>query len=110
MQLLKYVICLQDIFKTGLLAQSEEFKKQVHYLLDEFQRNGPFTSTIGTREALESIRNVQDQVLAFKKTQQEIRNGLIIFKIDQPPNKEIAFLDKVECKQILFISSLCQII
>lgn len=85
----------QDIFKAGLLAQSDEFKKKVHFLLDNFQKNGPFTSTIGTGEALESISVVQEQLMAFKKAQQEIRDGLNIFKIDQPPNKEIAFMEKV---------------
>ncbi|XP_071165421.1 dynein axonemal heavy chain 2-like [Mytilus edulis] len=84
----------KDIFKAGLLAQSDEFKKKVHFLLDNFQKNGPFTSTIGTGEALESISVVQEQLMAFKKAQQEIRDGLNIFKIDQPPNKEIAFMEK----------------
>ena len=46
---------LQEKFKTGLLAQSEEFKKQVASLIDEFQNKGPFTSNIPTDEALTNI-------------------------------------------------------
>ena len=51
------MICLhlQEKFKTGLLAQSEEFKKQVASLIDEFQNKGPFTSNIPTEEALANI-------------------------------------------------------
>ena len=36
----------KEKFKSSLLAQSEEFKKQVHNLVDEFQTKGPFTSGI----------------------------------------------------------------
>lgn len=96
----------KDIFKTGLLVQSEDFKRQVHLMLENFQKNGPFTSTTGSGEALEAVKQYEEQLIAFKQTQQQIRNGLNIFKIDQPPSKEIAFLEKVsvlfESKQHLF--------
>ncbi|KAK3095642.1 hypothetical protein FSP39_017066 [Pinctada imbricata] len=84
----------KEKFKSGLLAQSEEFKKQVHNLLDEFQTKGPFTSNITTSEALENIGAIRAQMDALKKQEQEIRRGLNIFKIDQPPSKEIANLEK----------------
>lgn len=77
------------------MAQSEEFKKQVHNLVDEFATKGPFTSTISTGEALENINNIRAQMEALKKQEQEIRKGLNIFKIDQPPSKEITNLEKV---------------
>ena len=48
-------VFLQEKFKTGLLAQSEEFKKQVASLVDEFQTKGPFTANIPTEEALANI-------------------------------------------------------
>lgn len=88
-------ICVQEKFRSGLLAQSEEFKKQVHNLVDEFSTKGPFTSNIPTAEALENINNIRAQMEALKKQEQEIRKGLNIFKIDQPPSKEIANLEKV---------------
>nr|XP_022345562.1 dynein heavy chain 2, axonemal-like isoform X2 [Crassostrea virginica] len=84
----------KEKFRSGLLAQSEEFKKQVHNLVDEFSTKGPFTSNIPTAEALENINNIRAQMEALKKQEQEIRKGLNIFKIDQPPSKEIANLEK----------------
>jgi len=78
-----------------LLAQSEEFKKQVHNLLDEFATKGPFTSNITTEEAMSNVQAIRDQLNALKKQEQDIRKGLHIFKIDQPPSKEIANLEKV---------------
>ena len=86
---------LQEKFKSGLLAQSEEFKKQVHNLLDEFATKGPFTSNITTEEAMSNVQAIRDQLNALKKQEQDIRKGLNIFKIDQPPSKEIANLEKV---------------
>ncbi|KAJ8310645.1 hypothetical protein KUTeg_012510 [Tegillarca granosa] len=84
----------KEKFKSGLLAQSEEFKKQVHNLLDEFATKGPFASNITTTDALENIAGIRAQLDALKKQEAEIRRGLNIFKIDQPPSKEIAGLDK----------------
>ena len=78
-----------------MLAQSEEFKKQVHNLLDEFATKGPFTSNITTEEAMSNVQAIRDQLNALKKQEQDIRKGLNIFKIDQPPSKEIANLEKV---------------
>ena len=87
---------MQEKFKSSLLAQSEEFKKQVHNLLEEFNTKGPFTSGIKTADALENIDTIKAQLDALKKQEQDIRRGLNIFKIDQPPSKEIAALDKVK--------------
>ncbi|KAL4220766.1 Dynein heavy chain 2 [Mactra antiquata] len=84
----------KEKFKSNLLGQSEEFKKQVHNLLDEFTTKGPFTSSIQTPEALENIANIRAQMEALKKQEADIRRGLNIFKIDQPPSKEIATLEK----------------
>ncbi|XP_052104325.1 dynein axonemal heavy chain 2-like isoform X7 [Mytilus californianus] len=84
----------KERFKTGLLAQSEEFKKQVHNLVDEFTTKGPFTSNISTDEAVANIEAIREQLNTLKKQEQEIRKGLNIFKIDQPPSKEVANLEK----------------
>lgn len=42
-----------------------------------------------------SVQAIRDQLNALKKQEQDIRKGLNIFKIDQPPSKEIANLEKV---------------
>ena len=85
----------QEKFKTGLLAQSEDFKKQVSCLVDDFHTKGPFTSNIGTGEALENIANIRASLMALKDQELVLRKGLSIFKIDQPPSKEVANLEKV---------------
>ena len=37
----------------------------------------------------------KDNVTSLKEHEAQIRRGLGIFKIEQPPNKDIALLDKV---------------
>ena len=48
-----------------------------------------------TGDALENIENIRNQMVTLKKQEQELRKGLNIFKIDQPPSKEIGNLEKV---------------
>ena len=98
----------QERFRSNLLAQSEEFKKQVANLMEEFTTKGPFTSNIATDEALKSIEAIRGQLNALKEQEQQLRRGLGIFKIDQPPSKEIAALEKVACScSFVFFVSLC---
>ena len=92
--------CLQEKFKTGLLAQSEEFKKQVGSLVEEFQTKGPFTSNISTADALDNVDGIRKQLNMLKEQELTLRRGLGIFKIDQPPSKEIARLEQVSVKML----------
>ncbi|XP_064639639.1 dynein axonemal heavy chain 2-like isoform X2 [Lineus longissimus] len=84
----------KEKFKTSLLAQSDEFKKQVANLVHDFHSKGPFTSAIPTDEALGQIEEYHGQLDALKKQEAMIRKGLNIFKIDQPPSKDVAALEK----------------
>ncbi|KAL8578353.1 Dynein heavy chain 2, axonemal [Nucella lapillus] len=84
----------KERFRSNLLAQSEEFKKHVANLMEEFTTKGPFTSNIPTDEALKSVEGIRAQLNALKEQEQQLRRGLGIFKIDQPPSKEIAALEK----------------
>ncbi|PVD19154.1 hypothetical protein C0Q70_21718 [Pomacea canaliculata] len=84
----------KERFRSNLLAQSEEFKKQVAGLMDEFQAKGPFTSNISTSDALETIQTIRSQLNSLKEQEQQLRRGLGIFKIDQPPSKDIGSLEK----------------
>ena len=88
-------LILQEKFKTGLLAESEEFKKSVANLLDDFHTNGPFSSSIATVDALSNIETIKASMQALKEKEATLRRGLGIFKIDQPPSKEIARLEAV---------------
>jgi hypothetical protein len=47
------------------------------------------------QEALEQVAAIRVQLNALKEQEQQLRRGLGIFKIDQPPSKEIAALEKV---------------
>lgn len=85
----------KEKFKASLLSQSDEFKKQVNNLLVDFQSNGPFSSTIPTSDALSSIAGIRAQLDALKEQEQTLRKGLNLFKIEHPPSKEIAALEKV---------------
>ena len=40
----------KEKFKTGLIHSSEEFKKTVTTLFDEFQNKGPFSSSTAVKE------------------------------------------------------------
>ncbi|XP_059156869.1 dynein axonemal heavy chain 2-like isoform X2 [Physella acuta] len=84
----------KERFKAGLLSQAEEFKKQAAELMKEFETSGPFTSTIKTDDALSAIANVYAAMDALKEQEQVIRRGLNIFKIEQPPSKDIGALEK----------------
>lgn len=63
--------------------------------MDEFQAKGPFTSNISTSDALETIQTIRSQLNSLKEQEQQLRRGLGIFKIDQPPSKDIGSLEKV---------------
>ena len=71
------------------------FILQVHNLLDNFKKEGPFSASLSCTEALEKVNMFKDNVTALKDQEAQIRRGLGIFKIEQPPNKDIAVLDKV---------------
>lgn len=64
--------------------------------MEEFQTKGPFTSGISTAEALTTIEQIRTQLNTLKEQEQQLRRGLGIFKIDQPPSKEVASLEKVK--------------
>ena len=98
----------QEKFKTGLLAQSDEFKKQVNSLVDEFHSKGPFSSTVTTQEALASIQALRRQMSDLKEQEMTLRRGLGIFKIDQPPSKEVTRMETVGIIAFLFIYILAQ--
>lgn len=78
-----------------MLQSAEEFKKTVSNLVDDFEANGPFTSQVSVNDALEFVSNIQQQLLQLKTQEENIRRGLNIFKIDQPPSNVIVTLEKV---------------
>ena len=90
------ILCfIQEKFKTGLLHSAEEFKKTVSNIAEDFDSKGPFTDAVPIAEAMEFITNMRSQLDQLKLQEANIRKGLNIFKIDQPPSHIIVGLDKV---------------
>lgn len=85
---------LREKFKSKLLLQSEEFKKNVNELVTEFKNNGPFTSSSTPEEALSQIEVMKQRLAKLKEEEQELRRGLGIFRIDHPLSKDIQNLEK----------------
>lgn len=84
----------KDRFKTKLLQQSEDFKKNVNELLNEFKTKGPFSSEMKPEEALLVIEQMKARLAKLKEEEQELRKGLGIFRIDHPFSKDIQNLEK----------------
>ncbi|EDV25795.1 uncharacterized protein TRIADDRAFT_23475 [Trichoplax adhaerens] len=84
----------KEKFKAGLLHSSDEFKRSILNLRDEFNNKGPFLSTVVIETALEILSKFHDQLLALKEQESMIKHGLSIFKIEHPPSKELANLEK----------------
>lgn len=56
---------------------------------------GPFSSQLACEEALKKVMESREQLTNLKSQEATLRRGLSIFKIDQPPAKEIQQVDKV---------------
>lgn len=84
----------KEKFRTGLLHSAEDFKKTITHLSEEFETKGPFKAEVSIPEAFEFIERMRTQLNALKTQENEIRMGLNIFKIDQPPSHVILLLEK----------------
>ncbi|XP_066933177.1 dynein axonemal heavy chain 2-like [Clytia hemisphaerica] len=84
----------KEKFKAGLLSSSEEFKKAVSNLEDEFALRGPISPKIAVNEALAAIKAFNNQVDSLKEQEAKIRRGLNIFKIEQQPSKALKSVEK----------------
>ncbi|KAK4469213.1 hypothetical protein MN116_006788 [Schistosoma mekongi] len=84
----------KEKFKVGLLNDTEEFKRSVSNLLYELQSKGPYTANLTPHNALNITNNYTEQLDNLKKHELELRHGLNLFKIEQPPFKEIVIIEK----------------
>ena len=91
----------QEKFRTGLLHSAEEFKKTVSNVAEEFDNKGPFTVAVAIADAMDFISTMRGQLGQLKLQESNIRKGLNIFKIDQPPSHIIVGLDKVSNSRVL---------
>uniref|UniRef100_A0A2K5ICV1 Dynein axonemal heavy chain 2 n=1 Tax=Colobus angolensis palliatus TaxID=336983 RepID=A0A2K5ICV1_COLAP len=84
----------KEKFKTGLIHSADDFKKKAHTLLEDFEFKGPFTSNVGHMSALDQIAQVRAMLMAMREEENSLRANLGIFKIEQPPSKDLQNLEK----------------
>lgn len=85
----------KEKFKLNLLAESDRLKKRIAALLSELKANGPHAFAITPQDALETCRSFHDRLNTMLDAEAVLRNGLAIFKIEQPPCKETMMIQKV---------------
>ena len=90
----------KEKFRTGLLHSAEDFKKTVSTLMDQFDTNGPFTDGVSIAGAMEFISRMRSELSQLKVNEQNIRKGLNIFKIEQPPSHLIQSMEKVRWEEL----------
>ncbi|XP_073903039.1 dynein axonemal heavy chain 2 isoform X4 [Castor canadensis] len=84
----------KEKFKTGLIHSADDFKKKARNLLEEFDLKGPFTSSVGPAAALEQIAQLRGMLNSMREEENVLRANLGIFKIEQPPSKDLQNLEK----------------
>eukprot|EP00074_Homo_sapiens_P109813 XP_024306374.1 dynein heavy chain 2, axonemal isoform X3 [Homo sapiens] len=84
----------KEKFKTGLIHSADDFKKKAHTLLEDFEFKGHFTSNVGYMSALDQITQVRAMLMAMREEENSLRANLGIFKIEQPPSKDLQNLEK----------------
>ncbi|CAH8498261.1 unnamed protein product [Heterobilharzia americana] len=84
----------KEKFKFGLLSDTEDFKRAVSNLLQDLQTNGPYAASLSPQNALDTVNDFRGQLDNLKHHELELRHGLNLFKIEQPPCKEIALVEK----------------
>ncbi|VDD80599.1 unnamed protein product [Mesocestoides corti] len=84
----------KEKFKLNLLAESDKVKKKIASLLSELQANGPHAFSILPEDALKICQGFSERLGLLLEKETEIRNGLTIFKIEQPPCKETTLIQK----------------
>ena len=83
---------LQDYktkFKQELLSSVDEFSKTVSAMREEFVTRGPFQAAYGVDRALRSIADYKTQIQASAQQELHLRKGLLVFKIEQQPHRDI---------------------
>lgn len=63
--------------------------------MDQFDTNGPFTDSVSIGGALDFISHMRGELAQLKMNENNIRRGLNIFKIEQPPSHLIQTMEKV---------------
>ena len=62
--------------------------------MDQFDSNGPFNDSVPIVNAMEFISRMRGELVQLKTSEANIRKGLNIFKIEQPPSHLIQTMEK----------------
>ncbi|KAM8794253.1 dynein axonemal heavy chain 2 [Eudromia elegans] len=84
----------KERFRTGLVHHADDLKKKARGLLQEFTEGGPFSSSTGCAAALAHISELRRALAAMQAEESALRSDLGVFKIDQPPSKDLQRLEK----------------
>ena len=87
----------KEKFKSGLLASTDEFKRNTANLSYGFNESGPFADTSTEEEKTDPqtiIQETKEKVAVLRKQQENLRKGLAIFKIDAGHNKDLDEMDR----------------
>ena len=97
----------KDRFKADLIQSAEEYKRRVTQFVNDFNTNGPFGDDWTSQKALEKINQYRLTINNLKVDEERIRNGLQIFKIEQPPSKEIHSMLTVSIQAVPELMKFC---
>ncbi|KAJ3091962.1 Dynein heavy chain 2, axonemal [Quaeritorhiza haematococci] len=79
-------------FKADLLFAVEDFGKNVSAMKEEFSSKGPYHANFGTEKAFKVIEEYKAFVQSAAAEERNLRKGLLVFKLEQPPSKDIEYL------------------
>ena len=75
-------------FKDELMQTLADFNNHTQGLRSDFLRNAPFDAEASVERARELLAEYRDQVAQVRERESGMKNGLEIFAIEQPANKE----------------------
>ncbi|XP_041842513.1 dynein heavy chain 2, axonemal [Melanotaenia boesemani] len=84
----------KEKFKNNLILSSEEFKTKIENTVEEFNKKGPFSNSLGTDLAEKQMAEYRSQLETLKQEENTILNGLAFFQIHHLPSKRIQMLEK----------------
>ncbi|KAJ3242061.1 Dynein heavy chain 2, axonemal [Chytriomyces hyalinus] len=76
-------------FKSDLLSSVEDFSKGMASVREEFSTKGPFSAQYGVDKALKAIAEYKQMMQNAAEQESNLQKGLRVFKLEQPPSKEI---------------------
>ena len=80
--------------KEELTSKSHDFERHVKNSIEEYTLSGPFGASWHVAEAFKQLEVLNEKVEELTKRDSDITEGLAIFNITRPVNKDLEFLRK----------------